>query len=414
MTPRRILFVDDDRAVLEGLENMLRKQRHVWEMTFAQGGPAAILELERAQFDVVVSDMKMPGIDGPALLQIVQERYPATSRIVLSGQADRAAVLRTLPVTHQFLSKPCDPDVLRGVIDRTCNLQDLLRSDVLRAVVGGLDTLPSSGESYWALSRSLRRQDAGAAEITEIVERDPAMAAKVLQLVNSSYFGLRHSVSSIFDAIRYLGVELLTGLLLTSKVFAQFDCRCAPGFSIDELQEHSLNAVRACRLLQTDPAVKEEMFAASLLHDIGQLVLAVGVPTRFGNVLKIARETGRPLYEVEIEEFGVSHAEVGAYLLGVWGLPFTVVEAVAFHHRPASVTAGSRNVLAVLHVADLLVDAPAVHPDDPVPGLDMAFLESGPWALLLPRWRALLSTEFKLGAEHAVRATPTTQHEAHG
>jgi putative nucleotidyltransferase with HDIG domain len=400
MTRRRILFVDDEVSVLDGLQNILRKQRHVWDMAFARGSAAALAELELAAYDVIVSDMKMPGMDGPALLQVIKDRYPAAARIVLSGQAERDAVLRALPVAHQFLSKPCDIDLLRAVIDRTCNLQMLLQDDAIRRVVGKLDTLPSVASSYWALTRALQQQEIGLADVAAIVEQDPGMTAKVLQLVNSAYFGLAHRITSIQQAVMYLGIELLKGLLLTARVFALMDISRMPGFSLDRLQQHSLLTARVAKRLVTNPADQDEAFTAALLHDVGHVIFALGVPERFAEVLRIAHAEGRPLDEVEREVLCVSHSEVGAYLLGVWGLPFPILEAIANHHQPHRVAEGSRDVLAAVHVADALVDG-WIETGDPNERLDVAFLESAGWDSHLPAWRQIAAEEIEASRARA-------------
>jgi DNA-binding NtrC family response regulator len=114
----RILFVDDDQDILAGLRNRLRAQRSRWDMVFVQSGYEALEELELASFDVVVSDMRMPLMDGAELLAQVKDRHPDVARIVLSGDAERDAVQRALPIVHQFLTKPCDGNVLRAAIEQ--------------------------------------------------------------------------------------------------------------------------------------------------------------------------------------------------------------------------------------------------------------------------------------------------------
>jgi HD-like signal output (HDOD) protein len=385
VTRRRVLFADDEPAVLGGLRDMLYRQRKSWDMVFAPGGEAAVAELDRGPIDVLVTDMKMPGIDGPALLQIVKDRCPAAARIVLSGQAEREAAVRVVPLAHQFLSKPCEGSVLIGVIERTCALQARLDNDAVRTVIGRLDALPSAPHSYWALVAALRNPDVGLAPITEIIEADPAMAAKVLQVVNSAYFGLRRSVGSIMDAVRYLGVDVLTGLLLSTKVFSAFEHAGTAHFSVERLQARALHVARIARLLAA-PNQRDNAYAAGLLLDVGQLILASAMPENFDGAMSRAAESGVPLCDAEMERFGTSHAEIGAYLLGVWGLPFPIVEAVALHHRPALELAGDRELLAVVHAVDALL-----HPMDGYalaasPALDLAFLNGGGWAEKLPGW----------------------------
>ncbi|HTQ06246.1 MAG TPA: HDOD domain-containing protein, partial [Polyangiaceae bacterium] len=211
---KRILFVDDDASVLDALKNILRKRRNEWDMVFVVGGLAALAELEKGPFDVVVTDMRMPGMDGAALLTRVRDVYPGSARIVLSGQADRDAIVRALPVTHQFLNKPCDAATLRGVVERTCSLQTLLQNEATRSVIGKLNHLPSPPATYLRLTEAMANPNVSSKAIGAIVEEDPAMSVKVLQLVNSAYFGLAHRVASVTQAVSYLGLGVLKALAL--------------------------------------------------------------------------------------------------------------------------------------------------------------------------------------------------------
>lgn len=392
---KRILFVDDEQRILDGLQGLLRKQRKQWDMVFALGGQQALTELERGPFDVVVSDMRMPGIDGVALLQTVKERYPATARIILSGHAERDAVVRALPVAHQFLSKPCDAEVLRTVVERACGLQALLQDENVRSVIGRVDRLPSVPRTYWELTQAAGEPDVGLADLARIVEQDAAMAAKVLQLVNSSYFGLAQRQTSVQQAVSYLGVELLKALALTAHVFVAAAVPAVQGFSLDAMQEHSVLVARIAKRLCADKKRASEAFTAALVHDIGKIVLAMSVPERFGEVLRNAGETERPAHVVEKEVLGVTHAEVGAYLLGLWGLPLGIVEAVAYHHQPE--LALPTDTLVAVHVANALSHpGPGATPDPSAGGrLNVAFVESSAFGPELPGWRAVAEEELR-------------------
>jgi HD-like signal output (HDOD) protein len=388
MTTRRILFVDDDVSVLEGLQNLFHRQRKSWQTSFAVGAGMALDEMAKAPFDVIVSDMKMPGMDGPALLTQVRDRYPCTARIVLSGQADREAVLRALPVAHQFLGKPCDAAQLKTVIERTCSLQALLRDEAIVRVVGQLDRLPSSPDVYWALIKALGRSSTRLADIAEVVEQDPATSAKVLQLVNSAYFGLSQEVGSIRQAVLHLGADLLRALLLNARVFTVDDTPI-PGWSIDDLRERSVLVGRVARRVVGRPDLGDEAFTAGLLLGIGQMVLARGIPERYAMCCRLATERGVSLAAAEREVFGVSHAEVGAYLVGLWGLPTPIVEAVAFHERPGSAPAGGAEVLAAAHVAHVVVMQAL---SAGVSEVDEAFLQSR-GAIEMAAWRRFAEDE---------------------
>jgi HD-like signal output (HDOD) protein len=382
----RILFVDDEQNVLDGLQNLLRKQRRQWDMVFALGGRAALEELGRGAFDVVVSDMRMPGMDGAELLTRVREEQPGAARIVLSGHAESEAVVRALPVAHQFLGKPCDAETLRIAVERTCELQRLLKDEAIRRVAGRLDKLPSVPRTYWELTSAIADPKVGVNDVAAIVERDPAMSVKVLQLVNSGYFGLARKMASIQQAVGYLGLELLKGLALTVHAFATARQAELQGICLDRIQEEALIMSKVCKRFSSDAKRAEEAFTAALVHDIGKIVVAMGMPEKAKEVARIAQQTGRPSHVIEAEQMGVTHAEVGGYLLGVWGLPFPIIEAVAFHHAPAMVTEGSRDVLAIVHAADALVSGEEE-------SLDIAFLERVGLADRLPAWRAIAQEE---------------------
>ncbi len=391
MSKKRILFVDDEPNLLEGLRNLLRKQRHQWDMVFACDAPTALAELERAPFDLIVSDMRMPGMDGAALLRTVMDRHPTVARIMLSGYSDREDMLRALPVTHQFLSKPCDVEVLRSAIERTCRLQTMLEDQTIRAVVGRLTSLPSVPAIYWELMKIAARPEVALSDLADVIEQDPAMTAKILQLVNSAYFGLPRTITSIQQGVLYLGVELLKGLTLAASAFTTLERAPCDGFSLVQVQEHSLRCARLAQRLVRDRTLSDEALTAGLVHDVGTIILAVGAPLRFADVIRSSQIERVPRHRLERDVFGTTHAEIGAYLLGVWGLPFPIVEAVAFHHNPGAVASGPRDVLAAVHLADGLVDIDCVGEADTdlERRIDLSFLTTAGFAGERSGWMAL-------------------------
>ncbi|HVU00470.1 MAG TPA: response regulator [Polyangiaceae bacterium] len=400
MTKLRVLFVDDEVAILEGLRNLLRKERNRWDMAFASSGAQALAEIEKARVDVIVSDMRMPGMDGATLLARVKAEYPSVARLILSGHAEQEAVLRALPVAHQFLSKPCDASVLRSAIERTHRVSALLDDDGIRSIIGRLERLPSVPSTYLELTRAAADPKRSIADLAKIVETDPAMCVKVLQLVNSSYFGLAQRIGSVRHAVAYMGLESLKGLVLSANVFAAMESQPTPHFSLERLQESSLHAARIARRLFSDARKADEAFTAALVHDIGKIVLALGFREEFERVAVDAQVSGRPVHLVEKEILGVDHCEAGAYLLGMWGLPFGIVETVAFHHTPSLISDGPRDILAAVHVADVLGDS-ACYGEPPIDSgsaLDLKFLEGAGIAGDLPEWTAIAEEESRRAA----------------
>jgi HD-like signal output (HDOD) protein len=352
---KRVLFVDDEPRVLEQLQQMLESQKDQWDMAFAPGGTAALSLLDASPFDVVVSDIAMPGMDGAALMKIVCERYPAIVRIVLSAPQEMETALRAVPVAHQFLLKPCDPNMLRVAVERATSLSNILSNKLLANLVGSVKDLPVLPRTYMALRKKLAEPDASIKDVVHIVEQDVAISAKVLQLVNSAFFGLPREVSSVKTAVGFLGIDTLQNLVLSVGVFSIFEqLTKLPGFSCEELQAHSQLAAKIAGQIPASAHVRGIAVVAGLLHDVGKLVLATRAPAHFKRALQGAEAEGRPLYAVETELMGVSHAEVGAYLLGIWGLPSPVVEAVAHHHHPERVPQDSLDAVGIVYISNIL------------------------------------------------------------
>lgn len=401
---KRILFVDDEPRILDGLQRMLRPWRKQWEMAFALGGEAALTQVEARPFDAIVSDMRMPGMDGAALLKRVQDACPQTVRIVLSGHTELEAVLRAVPVAHQYLTKPCDAATLREVIERAFSLQTLLEDVTLRRVAGQLGDLPSSPRLYNALTEALANSDVTLGEVARIVEQDVAMCAKCLQLVNSAFFGLARRITTMQEAISYLGTNTLRSLVFSAEAFRTFKPQGrVTAQSLAALEQHAfLSASIATRLLK-DRHQAQEAFMAAMLHDIGKLVLAIGAPGQFEDILATAAERKLPLYEQERETLGVSHAEVGAYLLALWGVPYPIVEAVAYHHQPGRVAQGTFGVLGAVYVANALAHEPGIAPSGAANGAHAAFDTSYLAAVgvldQLPAWRSMVE---QLGATQEI------------
>jgi HD-like signal output (HDOD) protein/CheY-like chemotaxis protein len=358
---KRILFVDDEPLVLAGLRRMLHGMRKEWDMEFVESGDAALCFMADKPVDVVVSDMRMPGMNGAELLNEVINRYPRTVRIILSGHADRDLIFKCVGSTHQYLSKPCDPNALRATISRALALEASLGDEGLRCLIGRIDYLPSLPSLYMKLLETINDPHASLAVVGNVIAQDIGMTATILKIVNSAFFALPREISSVNHAVDYLGLDTIKPLVLAVKFFSQFDTRELHGFSISELWNHGLHTAEAAkRIAQMESAgakIVEEAFVSGLLHDAGKAVLAFNFPQEYSQALTDAANGQVDLLDAEQQAFGTTHANVGGYLLGLWGLPVPVVEAIARHHRPRLVDIKIFTPLTAVHVANALVHA---------------------------------------------------------
>ena len=376
---KRILFIDDDPMVLQGLQRMLRNMRNEWNMVFASSGKEALDLMAAAAFDVVVSDMRMPGMNGAELLNEVMKRYPQTVRLILSGHADEQLIMRCVGTTHQYLSKPCEPDALKAVVARASSVGASLQNEKLKRLIAKMDQIPSVPTLYVKVTEKLQKPETPIEEVAELIAQDMAMTAKILKLVNSAFFGLRHEVADPQEAVTYLGLNTVKTLVLGIGAFNQFEQSNLGVFSLDVLWQHSLQTADAARKIVAlefgDARFSEECLTAAILHDVGRLVLAANLPELYEQALELAKTNRLPMLQAETRVFGADHAEAGGYLLGLWGLPVPVVEAIALHHRPSLSAAEGLTPLTVVHVADALawMKHPALEGVLP-PELDEAYL----------------------------------------
>ncbi len=353
---KHILFVDDDKYLLDGLKRSLRQYRKEWKMTFCDSGDAALAALEVNPADVVVSDMRMPGMDGAVLLSKIKERFPGTIRMVLTGHTELEAALRAIPIAHNFLNKPCDGKVVKEVIDRALRLQDLLEDEELRRQIDSMNGLPAVPSTYAELTNAMSNEDVTVDGVARIIERDAAIASRILRTVNSGFFGRSNRVSEVKSAINFIGFKLLETLVLSVEVFQNSSLKSlSEHYDLEKEQQHALLVARIASNLDPKRIDPNKAFMAGLLHDVGKLVLASQLPEKFAKIIQIKQEQGIPLYEAELQIGTFTHAEIGAYLPNLWGLSYPIIEAVANHHMPWRVEEQEEfNLTSAIYVANAL------------------------------------------------------------
>jgi HD-like signal output (HDOD) protein len=323
-------------------------------MEFALGGAAGVEALERADVDLVISDMRMPTVSGVDVLRSAKRLRPEAVRIALSGQADTASTLEVVTLAHQFLSKPCDEGVIEATIERALALHELLTSSELRAAVGDIDRLPTRPRIFEEVLAALSDPRSSSGEISALISQDLSLAARLLQLVNSSFFATARRCTRVEEAVKMLGHNVVRDVVLVLGVY-RLSLPEGSRLCLTTFEEHSiLVATLAARMWARRPRA-EDLYTSALLHDIGVLVRAVTNPSALEADLAEAHRRGATLGEVEAAEGEVSHAKLGAYLLGIWGFPLEVVELVAYAGAPSACASESRSAAAVIFLADALI-----------------------------------------------------------
>ena len=402
---KTILFVDDDKIMLDSLKRMLYSMREEWIILYASSAAAALDILDKYSFDVIVSDMHMPDMDGAELLRLVKEKYPQTIRFILSGYNDRKTIIKTIESADQFISRPCTKNDLVDAINKACEVKKLVsepqnnnKPTDFKNIVREMTTLPTLPTLYIKLKELLESPTSSFKDIAEIISQDITVSAKVLQLVNSAFFGLKKRIENIQHAVIYLGTETLRAIILTTNVFSQFNSKEIETFGIKQMYLHSIIVSALSRqIAQTivdDQKFIDEAVVAGMLHDIGKIIFIKNTPSDYEKILTIQQSEKERSYVIEKKQLSVTHAEAGAYLMGIWGLSDVIVNGILYHHSPQ----GFADVSTVVNIANSIVNS-EFHPDHKTDEINSSIIsDSGLLKYLRQICRQYKNTEDKFEA----------------
>ena len=390
---KRVLLADDDVELLAEMRQQLGPLCPHWDLVFTHSGAKALELLQESRFDALICDLDMPQMGGLEVLRRAKAAAPGAVRIVLSNVTEWNTSLQLIGIAHQYLPKPCPAGEIVEALARAFSLRDQLLEERLRRLIAQIPSLPSLPSLYMDLLSELRSEKSSTGRVAEIISRDLGMSTKLLQLANSAFFGLAQRVGNPTEAVLFLGVATVQSLVLSMQIFSLFEKVKIAAFSFPDLWMHSwVTGLLARKIAESQHLTSveaQECFTAGLLHDVGKLVLATSLPWRYEQAMLAVKQRQLPVWQAEREVFGSSHGEVGAYLLGLWGLPDSLVEAVAFHHDPRRAVPHGFNALASVHLANALIPQKSpghLETDAPV---DPAYLGELGLAGELPGWQKL-------------------------
>jgi HD-like signal output (HDOD) protein/ActR/RegA family two-component response regulator len=387
---QKILFVDGETLELKDLMNKLAARPHPWELLYARNGLEALGVLDKTSCDAVVADLRLPDMSGDQLLGQVMKQFPQVHRVALADLADLQSLLRCVGNVYQFLTKPCDAERLQVVLNRAFALDFWLPNPTARKLIGSMPQLPSPASLYAPVVRELQSAAASPESVGALIAQDPAMTTRVLQLANSTASGPPTDEADPVHAVKALGIATTKAMLLLSHTYANFSALGGSGFSVESLWRHSQETGRLAAWIaqyeHADGATIQQAATAGLLHDLGKLALAANLPDQFRQVPKLVGADNLPWWRAEQQVFGATHGEVGGWLLGIWGLPMPVVEAVALHHHPVRFLSGAFSPLAAVHVANAFLHADSL---DRAQGMvEAEYLRASGLEKKLPEWWA--------------------------
>lgn len=397
-----ILFVDDEPAILRTIRRTLRNLPPSHQVDLESDPAAALARLRETPYQLVVTDMRMPGCSGAQILETAAQQHPDCVRAVLSGYSGEEETAQVVPHAHLFIAKPFEPKDITELLARAEALSAMPLSETLRRRLGGLKALPAVPRLFTTLTRALSDQNhqSSVADIASILSSDLALTAKLLQLANSAFFGGGARVTRVEQAVQILGTRMLTGLVLQHELFVNGTMPPPLINWRERLNQESMItadlASQIARQLRLDAATRDETAMAALLHDVGRIVLVTELYTQEGPENLPTECRGDLICQEEEARLGTHHGWVGAYLLRLWGLPPTLVDAVAWHHQPSRSGISGLSTLTLVHVADALT----CEEKSGVACLDLEYLRAVGCEDRLPAWKELAAAAVKQPPRH--------------
>lgn len=396
MNAKNILFVDDDENITNGIMRQLRPYREQWRLFIAKNGTQALKIMASQPIDLIVSDIVMPGMSGDELLKTVCELYPATVRMVLSGYTDEATLKISLEVAHQYLSKPCSAETLREALSQVFKIQECVRNPQIIAGVGDPNKLPPLPKIYQDINAAIADENSSIRDIADIFARDMVLSAKLLQLVNSPYFGLKRTVSNLTDAINLIGLKKLSSLVLSVHIRTSFPVNDPDIQSyIEYLWQDASRVSELARLIALSEEQQDDRpdqaYLGGLLHNMGLLIFLSRGGDKLKRLMDAVQNTDTPVAELETAIFGFTRSEAAAYVLSLWKIPPRIIEAILLQNTPMDSDYDAVNALTAVHVAVCLLNPAGLADSDRLfaMALDRAYLQRIGKLGRLPDWQSL-------------------------
>ena len=349
---KRILIVDDEIQILKSLSRIFFETDY--EILTAESGEAALRLLENSEVNLVISDMRMPLMDGYELLSRIKESYPNIIRIILSGYTEETSVFKAVlhNIAKYYILKPWSNEDLLLHVRQIFETEDLLKSKDLLLLINNIETFPTIETSYQKILEMIDR-DEEIRSISAEIEKDFAISSKLLQIANSAFYGIQ--TGSVKHATVYLGLQNLKSLIYSTAIINSFDSASIRNHSsVASLWQHALLTNKLLHYIYEVYLGKKLPEAASssgLLHNIGSLILILNYPGKYIPIITSTEEESPGLTKMEQDAFQVTHQEIGGYLVTWWGLPFPIVESALFHHRPLDPCVMNKEIVACVHLA---------------------------------------------------------------
>ncbi|MDQ8182658.1 HDOD domain-containing protein [Pelagicoccus sp. SDUM812005] len=354
-----LLIIDPDPEAIEAYQKALAPKASSWTAHFATSSEQALSLAEKVDPDIIVSALCLEQGQGLKLLSQAIDAAPLAHAFIAATETERPQLAAAFEGGCRYLPRPCPADRLLLEFQRCLAVDSWLDNPVVKEVVASRADFQSLPSHHHRIVTALNSPDCSVDDVAEAIANDLSLTAKLLETVNSSFYGFGQNVSDTKQAISILGLSCVRDLVLAAHLFTQVGQDPEHLTLVKEIWHHSISVAGAARRISLHETKSQqaaaEAYSAGLLHDIGKLVLLGVVPDRYIEAQRLSREESHSPWQAEFKLIGCDHAEAGGYLLSRWGLPESLCEAVALHHRPANSCQETFSTLAAVHAANAIV-----------------------------------------------------------
>jgi HD-like signal output (HDOD) protein len=357
---RKLLFVESSTSARNDFVSLLKPEENQWSLRFADSVEEALQLSQTELFDIVVSAYLLSDGSGPELFEQLSRMVPGTIRFLMIDEVEKSMFRSMVGGAQQILTKPLDRATFLSQVDRALSLLSIVNDPSLIKLLGKAEALPPLPRVFEVVSRKLRDPSISLGEIGEHISEDIVLSSKILKLANSALFSLREPAQNIGRAVSLLGSGMVSSLVFSQGLEGTFKGSPESERFLEELNRHSIECAslvtKILTLWNAPRSLIEKAFFCGVAHDIGKMVLSKFAPVEWGQILSLIEETGCLDVEAERGVVGISHCEIAAYLLALWGFPNDQVMAIALHHEPSRLKDREKGLVCALHLAESICE----------------------------------------------------------
>ncbi len=365
----RVLFVDDDSSVLNVIRDTLFQTE--FEIITAQSAHEAIELIEQEHIDLIISDIRMPGMDGIQLLETVKKKWPSIIRVMLCAYNDESTALQSLTngLVTTYFPKPWDTTELKDDIIRLLKIHKTFKNEKMMNLMNRLERLPSLPMLYQYFMNAFHRE-ATFEEFADIIKQDVAVATKILHIANSAFYRrLGEPTASIEHAIMTMGLNAVKNIVLAVTLSTQKPLTNQQVQHFQDIINHSSIVNKYIQLFYKIKFLKpinSKFNSVGITHDIGKIILLQYFPERFEKIKQHQVQNPYMTFydcELDLGYAGNTHTEIGAFLLNLWNLPQISIEVALFHHIVGADLSKNNDILHISRFTNELVNIIALKND---------------------------------------------------